>query len=103
MKLVELSEVVKLAYNKIYDEKIIKEEMLTEKKFKLTFRKEAIIIDNSVGNKYRITFNDYVGTIDHFRNLFDYILGFNDFCCDTSNFIDLTEGFITKLYKHLHL
>lgn len=101
MKLEKLVELVKLMYMKIYNEDVLKVLKENEDKYILNFKNEKIIVDNSTGSKYRITFEDYVKTNLEFRNLIDEALGFNMFCCDWSYFLDLQASYIDKIYKYV--
>lgn len=101
MKLNKLSKVVELIYLKVYNESLVDLIKQSDTIYTLKFKEEDIRIDNSVGNKYRITFNDYVGTILKFRDFIDESLNINVFCCDWSDYIDLTESLIDKLYNNL--
>lgn len=101
MKLDKLSKVIDLIYQEVNNESsndLVKE---TDKIYTLKFNKENIRVDNSIGNKYRVTFDDYVGTILKYRDFIDESLNISVFCCDWSNYIDLTESFIDRLYDNL--
>ena len=92
-----LLELVNKTYQELYNKSYL--EIIKESNYiyKLRFETEVITVDKSVGNKYRLTFEEFDGTIDDFIDLYDVILGFNRYCCDTSYFIDLTEEFIRKI------
>lgn len=96
----KLENIVINTYNKIYNKQLINKEIINEEVVDLIFDNEKIKADHSIGNKYRLWFDDYVGTIDLFRDTFDEILGFVAYCCDTSNFIDLTEDFVRKITEY---
>lgn len=97
MQLNILIKLVKKTYQYLFNESSIETIKLSDNVYNVKFLRETIKVDNAVGNKYRLTFDHYEGTIDKFRDFYDEILKFNNNCCDTGYFIDLTTDFINKI------
>lgn len=103
MKLQQLVEIVRYVYKNIYEQDSNEVRQLDELIYEIRFPNEKIRVDRSVGNRYRISFDDTVVTIEDFMRRFDDALGFRMYTCDTSNFIDLTESQITKIEEYYNL
>lgn len=103
MKLQQLVKIVRYIYKNIYGQDSNEVRQLDELIYEIRFPNEKIRVDRSVGNRYRISFDDTVVTIEDFMRRFDDALGFRMYTCDTSNFIDLTESQITKIEEYYNL
>ncbi|WP_025724576.1 hypothetical protein [Acholeplasma granularum] len=95
MEITKFAEIISLIHEAFFEEK------LTIKKtgniIYLTNNKETFSVDNIVKTRIRITFPDYVGKIDIFRDFFGFIMKNNDNLCDTSDFIDLSISHAIKI------
>lgn len=97
----ELLRLVINTYIHLYGESKYQIEEASDNNIFVTFPNERIQLDNFVGKRYRLTFSDYEGVIDDYRDTFDIVHGYTYYCCDVSNFIDLTESFIKNINSYL--
>ena len=102
MKIELLVEIVKRTYKYLFNEDFLSLDKVNDKLYFVKFKDEVIKVDNSVGNKYRLTFESYEGTIDSFRSFFNQVLESDNYCCDTSYFIDLTASFINRINAYIN-
>jgi len=73
---------------------------------KLKYDQDHFSVENYIKTRYRITFPDYVGKIDVYRNIFGHIMKNDDNICDTSDFIDLPLSHVKIIYtyiKNIHM
>lgn len=92
-----LTKLVISTYKHLYQDEKYNLEVIKDNERIIKFKNQTIHLDNFVATRYRLTFSDYEGVIDDFRDQFDEIYGFVYYCCDVSNFIDLTETFIKQI------
>jgi|GEM_PF-4782940 len=97
MKLELLITLVKSLYEEIYNEKAQSVEKLDDLIYEVKFENETIRVDRATGNRYRLTFEKLMGTIDEFRKRIDKGMGIEMYACDASYFIDLTESQINQV------
>lgn len=95
-----LLKVVIKTYKDLFNLDYIKIDRINDERIDVYFKHEVIKLDNTVGNKYRLYFDDYEGTIDKFRSKYDQIRKVNYIYCDTGYFLDLTESFIKDFAKY---
>lgn len=103
MKLEHLIKIVEETYFEIFKQKPQQIIKMSELVYEVRFSNEKIKVDRSVGNKYRLTFDSYEGTIDKFRDFLNQFIDLTSNCCDTGYFIDLTEHNITIIYDYLFI
>lgn len=100
MKLNKLIQIVEFIYNEVHNEKVISINYINNLIIELNFANEVIKVDKLISNRYRITFESSLGTIEQFNLFIDEALNFILYCCDISNYIDLTSFHINKIIKH---
>lgn len=98
-----LTKVVIRTYKDLLGLDVLKTNKISNERVDLYFKNEVIKLDNTVGGKYRLYFDDYEGTIDKFRSKYDQIRKVNYIYCDTGYFIDLTESFIKEFAKYYNI
>lgn len=96
----ELEKLVLTTYFRLYGKTEYSREIVSDNNITLTFPLEKIQLDNFVARRFRLTFTNYDGVVDRFREEFDKAYGFVYYNCDVSNFIDLTETFIKQINNY---
>lgn len=87
-------------YFRLYGKTEYSRKQVSDNNIILIFPNETIQLDNFVARRFRLTFTNYDGVIDRFREEFDKAHGFVFYDCDVSNFIDLTETFINTINNY---
>ncbi len=103
MKLKELILMVEFIYKHVYNKMPLNINQMSNLVYEIKYPKELIRADKSISNRYRITFEQPVGTIEQFSLYIDKALGIPLYDCDTSNYIDLTAAHIMKVINYYNI